>query len=207
LGSALHAHRAAVDTTAAALSRHCDGWWGPDDLLEVERGGHPLDDASIVSLCHLYGLPGRGLPSVDNLELVLDRSDSVELADNPTTSVRAAGELGLVRLAAIGRLLGGTEDAFAGGLDVLSLAFEMSTDEIASSLARLDSPDRGLVDPVVLALVDRVVVPVVGLLVTTTPSGSLVLTRRAGTGRKGSTEGVAAAGPLRWFTSLTASAG
>jgi hypothetical protein len=207
LGAALHAHRAAVDTTASALSRHCDGWWGPDDLLEVERGGFPLDDAAIVSLCHLYGLPGRGLPSPDALEMVIDRSDSVELVDDPATSVRASGELGLVRLAALSRLLGTAQLVSDAGLDVLSMALEMSGDEIRTSLDRFDGPSRDVVDPVVLALVDRVVVPAVGLLVATTPSGSLVLARRAGTGRKGSVEGVAAAGPLRWFTALSSTVG
>jgi hypothetical protein len=180
--------------TASALSRQCDGWWGPDDLLEVERGAWSLDDAAIVSLCHLYGLPGRALPA----------PDAIELVDDGATSFRATCETGLVRLASICGLLGSTAWSTVAGLDVLSTVFEMSGDEVQNTMARLEGPSRDTVEDVRAALMDRVAVPAVGLLVSATPSGSLVLTRRAGAGRRANTDRMAAAGPLRWFTVVSA---
>jgi hypothetical protein len=195
-----------MDVTASALSRQCDGWWGPDDLLEVERGARTLDDAAIVSLCHLYALPGRSLPPADALELVIDRIDSVELVGDGSPSVRSTAELGLTRLAAIGQLVGTDGAVPASTLDVLSTAFEMSVEEIQTTLDRMAGPARDVLDDVVGALADRVAVPTVGLLVAVTSSGSLVLTRRAGTRRRGSVDHLPAAGPLRWFTTVSATA-
>jgi hypothetical protein len=200
----LHAHRSATDVTASSLSRQCDGWWGPDDLLEVERGAWPLDDAGVVSICHLYGLAGRGLPASDALELVIDRTDSSELVDDGAGLSRATGELGLIRLEALRRILGGVAVASDASLEVLSVAFDMSTDEVRSALAHADGPGRDAVSEVAAALVDRVVVPTAGLLVATTPSGSVMLARRAGAPWGTWPERAAAAGPLRWFAAVSA---
>ncbi len=207
LGAALHAHRSASGMAAASLSRHCDGWWGPDDLLAVERGDWPLDDASVVSICHLYGLPGRGIPAAADLELVIDRTDSIELTDDSAAPQRATAELGLVRLAALGQLLGDAPLEDPTTIDVLSVAFEMSIDEISAALDHASGPAQDGVAAASAALANRVVVPTAGILIAATPSGSVVLTRRAGASWGEATPRTAAAGPLRWFVAPRVAAG
>jgi hypothetical protein len=188
-----------------ALSRRCDGWWTPDELLEVERGAVALDDASIVSLCRLYALPGRGLAEAHDLDLVVDRSASVDVAIEPDalvgTGPLAGAELlrlGLVRLVAL---------AASCGVDLADHA-SWST-PVADALGateldvRRDLPvvlaDRDAIMATCDVLSDRIAVPTVGLLVIDGPGGSLILVRRAGGSVRRGAEPVPAAGPLRWF--------
>jgi hypothetical protein len=203
LGAALHAQRIAGGTTLTALSRRCDGWWTPDELLDVERGAIDLDDASVVSLCRLYGLPGRGLAEPADLELVLDRSGTAELAtaagvDEPTCRSTEPADVALARLVALAQLVGvdASEEGRWHGL--LSDALSVPEGDVAASLSSLHA-DHARLEPVRECLADRIVVPAVGLLVAESAGGSLVLVRRAGGAVRAAHEPVPAAGPLRWF--------
>jgi hypothetical protein len=200
LGAALHAHRIANSTTMTALSRRCDGWWSPDELLEVERGAVALDDASIVSLCRLYGLPGRGLAEPSDLDLVVDRSASVEL-DGPAgawVGDPGAVHAGLVRLAGLLSIVGVELANRASWATPLAEALGTTEAEVRSDVAAVLADRTALAD-VVDALSDRIAVPAVGLLVCDAPGGSVVLVRRAGGAVRAGAQPLPAAGPLRWF--------
>jgi hypothetical protein len=206
LGAALHAHRIAAGVTMTALSRRCDGWWTPDELLEVERGAVALDDASIVSLCRLYALPGRGLAEAHDLDLVVDRSASSELVATPG----ATGELppsavgpesvraGLTRLAALLAVVGVDLANHASWTALLADAMGTSEIEVRREVGQVLG-DRARLAEVRDALSDRIAVPAVGLLVCDAPGGSVVLVRRAGGAVRPGAQPVPAAGPLRWF--------
>src|SRR6478735_4297853 len=79
LGAALNARRTRPHATLTAMSRRAGGWWGPDELQSIEQGALVVDDASVIALARLYGLPGRGLPTADHAEIVLDRSIASDL--------------------------------------------------------------------------------------------------------------------------------
>jgi hypothetical protein len=203
LGAALHAQRIAGGTTLTALSRRCDGWWTPDELLDVERGAIDLDDASVVSLRRLYGLPGRGLAEPADLELVVDRSGTADLAtvagvDEPPARRPEPADVALTRLVALAELVGVSASDLGRWLGLLSDALSIAEGDVAATLASLHGAGDVL-EPVRECLADRIVVPAVGLLVAESPVGSLVLVRRAGGAVRAAHEPVPAAGPLRWF--------
>jgi hypothetical protein len=205
LGAALHAQRIATGATLSALSRRCDGWWTPDELLDVERGAIDLDDASIVSLCRLYALPGRGLARPGDLELVLDRSGSVDLesttGDDPTAVRHAeATDVVLARLVALADLVGVATSDLDRWHGLLSEALSLAERDVAAILSGLRA-EPGALEPVRECLADRIVVPAVGLLVAEATAGLLVLVRRAGGAVRAAHEPLPAAGPLRWFDS------
>jgi hypothetical protein len=203
LGAALHAQRIAGGTTLTALSRRCDGWWTPDELLDVERGAIDLDDASVVSLCRLYGLPGRGLAEPADLELVLDRSGTADVeratgVEEPPSRRPEPADVALTRLVALAELVGVAAAEVGRWNSLLSDALSIPEPEVASTLASLHGdPDQ--LESVRECLADRIVVPAVGLLVAESAVGSLVLVRRAGGAVRAAHEPVPAAGPLRWF--------
>jgi hypothetical protein len=200
LGAALHAHRIANGTTMTALSRRCDGWWTPDELLDVERGAAPLDDASIVSLCRLYALPGRGLAEPADLDLVVDRSASVDL-DGPGGSWVGdpdATRVALTRLAALLSILGVALANRASWTTPLAEALGTTEGEIRREVAAVVT-DGARLAAGVEALIDRIAVPAVGLLVCDAPGGSVVLIRRPGGAVRPAAHPLPAAGPLRWF--------
>lgn len=201
-GAALHAHRVASGAGLSALSRRCQGWWSPDELLEVERGAVRLDDASVVSFCRIYGLSGRGIAAAGDLEVILDRSDSADLAGSETGDVdredlarRAVARLGVV--ASIVGLDPQTVAASTTVLDALDIDRARAEDLMRRTLDDSDSFD-GEVELVE----DRVAVPSVGLSIAETPRGALLLVRRAGGAVRACPGPVPAAGPLRWFTSV-----
>lgn len=191
--------------TLAAISRRCDGWWTPDELLNVERGLIPLDDASVVSFCRLYGLPGSGLGEPESLELVLDRSESAELM--PTDPGEGAGPRShavsvIARLCALARLVGADVATLAISPAVAE-ALDLDTPTVAELTRELlEGSDR--VRAVAEVLDERVAVPSVGLSVGETRHGLLLMVRKAGGPVRTSPEPVPAAGPLRWFTALAA---
>ncbi|MCC6225182.1 MAG: hypothetical protein IT195_02090 [Microthrixaceae bacterium] len=200
-GAALHATRVGTGSTLTAISRRCEGWWTPDELLNVERGSVSLGDASIVSFCRLYALPGRGLGDVASLDLVLDRSESVDLVD--AGSAEGSDHLSacrhiLVRLCAISRLVGLDAEELADS-PVLGEAMDLDAPAIRRSIRELEA-DGDRIGQVASVLDERVAVPLVGLSIGETPQGVLLLVRRAGGAVRPSPEPVPAAGPLRWFT-------
>lgn len=200
-GAALHASRVGTGSTLTAISRRCEGWWTPDELLNVERGSVPLGDASVVSFCRLYALAGRGLGDVASLDLVLDRSESADLVD--TGSPEGPGHLAvaqsiLVRLCAISQLVGLDAEELADS-PVLGEAMDLDAGAIRRSIREL-YVDCDRVEQVASVLDERVAVPLVGLSIGETPHGVLLLVRRAGGAVRPSPEPVPAAGPLRWFT-------
>jgi len=187
-----------------ALSRRCDGWWAPDDLLDVERGVRTQDDAAIVSLCRMYDLPARPLAEPDGLELIIDRSEAVDVATGmigdeafeDTTQLAAAA---LLRLAAVARLLDAPELLRGSSVEVAAAACSTDTREIRSTLAWIDGAAADRVADTVGHLAERVAVPSVGLLISPTPNGSLLVTRRAGGALRPRRGGLPAAGQLRWY--------
>jgi hypothetical protein len=189
-----------------ALSRRCDGWWTPDELLDVERGAVALDDASIVSLCRLYALPGRGLAEPHDLDLVVDRSSSSDVAAGhdfpehaPVSTVGVdSSRVGLTRLSALLAVVGVDLANHASWTSLLADALGTTELEVRREVAVVLA-DRNRLDIVRDALSDRIAVPAVGLLVCDAPGGSVVLVRRAGGSVRRGAQPVPAAGPLRWF--------
>ena len=70
---------------------------------------------------------------------------------------------------------------------------------LANSLAWIDSAAADRVADAVDHLSERVAVPSVGLLISPTPNGSLLVTRRAGGPLRPRRGGLPAAGQLRWY--------
>ena len=194
-----------------ALSRRCDGWWAPDDLLDVERGGRTQDDAAIVSLCRIYDLPARPLAEPEGLELIIDRSEAVDVdtgqvGDTGFTDTSELAATALLRLAAVSRLLGAPELLRGQSADVAATACSVDPRDIHSTLAWIDSAAADRVADAVDHLAERVAVPSVGLLISPTPNGSLLVTRRAGGPLRPRRGGLPAAGQLRWYLEPVSSA-
>jgi hypothetical protein len=158
----------------------------------------------VVSLCRLYALPGRGLAEPGDLELVLDRSGTVDVAALAGVDEAAAtrppepADVALTRLVALAELVGVNPSGMSRWHGVLSEALSMAEGDVASTLAVLHSD--GL-ESVRDCLADRIVVPAVGLLIAESATGSLVLVRRAGGAVRTAHDPLPAAGPLRWFDS------
>ena len=181
-GAALTARRTRRRTTLTALSRRSGGWWSPDELMGIEQGSAVLDDISTVAVSRLYGLVGRTLPTADDVEVLLDRSTASDIVDTESVEGRGFTEFAIRRVDALASLLGVD---LARRPDMVEVVAGAVTAEPAQVIevqrrSRLDDEVRdGLVD----TLSRRVVVPEVGVLVTDTDAGALVLVERRRTGR------------------------
>ncbi len=202
-GAALYAQRARGGAALTSISRRCDGWWSPDELLEVERGAVTLDDASVVSFCRLYELKGRGLSEVADFDVLVDRSDAPELLGTDAVPQRSE-HAALLRICAIGEVVGLDPVALVSHPLVVE-SLDLDADAARDAVSELRS-DRDALEAATELIEDRVAVPAVGLVLAETRHGVLLLVRRAGGTARPSPQPVPAAGPLRWFVSTPVAA-
>jgi hypothetical protein len=200
-GSALVAARTVDGLSLSAMSRRCDGWWRPDELAAFELGARPLDDAEVLAVARLYHLKGAPLPSGDAFGLLLDRSTAPDIDTGAGRRPEREPAAAVERLLAFGSLLGA--DVFGTGcLGVLADAFGTTTADIEDCV-RATEPAR--VEAAAEVLATRAVVPLIGVLLSYTAGGSVMLGRPAGRrGRR--THRLPGAAPLRSLIHRTAAA-
>lgn len=183
LGAALHRARSRSGQTMAALARMSDGRFLPDDLVVIERGEAALDDSEVRSLVGMYALDARPWAHAASLSLIVDRTPTrpgvapvteTELIDHEDIA-RWVG----CRLVALSVLVGIDMASGRFGLDGLAEAIERplaSSVELVDDLLRTEAVTIGAM---VEAMLDRLVVPEVGLLIAQTDIGSLLLVARS----------------------------
>jgi len=177
LGAALNARRSRRRSTLTSMSRRAGNWWTPDELQSIEQGAVVVDDASVIALSRLYGIPGRALPGSDQVEIVLDRSIASDLTGVDVVETQGFREFVVARMAALGRLLAfdPTEPAHVA---VLSESLAWSDEETRSELTRVATIDDGELDGLAGVMSTRVVVPETGVLIAETDAGALVVAER-----------------------------
>jgi hypothetical protein len=198
LGAALTAQRAARDLSVTGLARQSEGWWRPDELIDIEKGALVLCDREVVAVCRLYGLSGRDVLPADTAELVLDRSGSFDLTDATGVEPQGYVDVVLARVAALATIIGFSAGARDRDLGVLSESLTLSAETVADQLDRQMVAHRDEVDRQVESLSSRMVVPAIGVLVAETSAGSLLVVERSSRSSHG-TKQFPAAAPLRRY--------
>lgn len=196
-GAALHRRRTRRGEALAALARQSVTWL-PDQLLQIELGQIPLTDDDVVALAVLYQLSGKPVPRGDRIDLVLDRTTSVEVADPFGHSAADDPEGGSVdgalrRFLALAVLLGPL-DRVPLRLSAASEALDVEIDQLVRRADRLARDDSATIWSLGRDLGRRVVVPEAGVRVAETYQGTLVIISRADRRTRRRTN--RAAGPL-----------
>jgi hypothetical protein len=201
LGAALNARRARRRSTLTSMSRRAGNWWTPDELQAIEQGAVVVDDASVIALARLYGIPGRSLPSSAQAEIVLDRSIASDLTGVDVVETQGFREFVVARMSALGLLMefDPTHDSHVA---VLAEALAWSEEETLAELSRVATVQDPELGDLATMMSARVVVPETGVLVAETDAGALVVAERRirGGGRANVSQPTfAGAAPLRSY--------